>query len=177
MTTTTQALPVDEWKIERRRGHCAACNTPFGSEAAHVSSIVEAEGRFARRDVCLPCWERQAEKPFSFWMTVAAKREQRTLENIEAMLDFFKKLIAEPAAGADREKITYLTALLLMRKRRVKSLGSKVRDGRPFLTLEKSWDGETIEIAEPVVADEELAPLKEAMEALFRDAMAPGAAA
>ena len=46
-----------------------------------------------------------------------------------------------------------------------------------MLAIEKSWDGETVEIAEPVVADEELAALKEQMEALFRDSMSAGAAA
>ncbi len=165
----------EEWKIEKRRTACAACSRAFGSEERHVSSIVETEGRFARRDVCLPCWEKQQEKPFSFWITVSPRHEQRTLENIEAMTDFFRKLVASPSDEPTRGKIAYLTALLLMRKRRVKSLGSRVREGRSWLVLEKSWDGETLEIPEPAVSDEELAPLKAEMEALFREVTAPAA--
>ena len=91
------------------------------------------------------------------------------------MTEFFRKLIAAPAEDPERRKIIYLTALLLMRKRRVKSLGSRSRDGGCWLTLEKSWDGETVEIAEPAVSDEELAPLKSGMEALFAEVSAPAA--
>ena len=45
----------------------------------------------------------------------------------------------------------------------VQSAGSK--DGK--LRIEKIWDGEAVEIADPVVADTELQALKEQMEQLF----------
>jgi hypothetical protein len=158
---------TEEWKIEKRKPGCAGCSKSFGSEESHYSGIVEVEGRFARREYCLTCWEGKPEL-FSFWLTLSAKKEQRTLEDINAMQDFFKKLIAEPTEDPTREKITYLAALLLMRKKRVKLAGpSKPRDGRNRLPLEKSWDGETVEIVEPAIADAELEQLKSDMEMLF----------
>jgi hypothetical protein len=79
------------------------------------------------------------------------------------MLEFFKKLLERPSDDPSRQKITYLTALLLARKRRVRLAGSK--DGK--LRIEKTWDGEAAEIADPVIADTELEALKEQMEQLF----------
>lgn len=164
----------DEWKIEKRRPGCAGCSRAFGSEETHYSGIVEADGRFARRDYCLKCWETKTEALFSHWMTLAPKREMRTLEDINAMQDFFRKLIAAPVEDPVREKIVYLTALLLMRKKRLKAAGpSKPRDGRNRLPLEKSWDGEIVEIAEPSIADGELEALKGSMEALFQSGPDP----
>lgn len=155
-------LQAEEWRIDKRGRSCSFCARPFGSGEEHYSGIVEAGARFERRDVCAPCWAKKPEL-FSFWKTRMPRLEERRLENINAMTDFFKKLIEKPAAEPARQKITYLTALLLARKRRVKILGSA--GGR--LKLEKSWDGEPIEIADPSITDAELDDLKRQMEELF----------
>lgn len=153
---------VEEWKIDRRHRACTGCARAFGSEEDHFSAIAEAEGRFERRDYCLPCWER---KPavFSFWRTRSPRLEERRLENVAAMLEFFKRLIAAPSDDPSRQKVTYLTALLLARKRRVRLCGSS--GGR--LRIEKVWDGESIEIADPPISDSELVDLRQRMGEIF----------
>lgn len=158
---------MEEWKIERRKPGCTACARPFESEEPHISAIALVDGRFTRADQCLACWARRAAEPFSYWNTRAPKREQKRLEDIAAMQEFFKKLIADPVADDTREKITYLTALLLMRKKRVKAVGQKKRDGKTWLVLEKSWDGDAVEIADPPISDPELESLKLEMERIF----------
>ncbi len=164
--------PQEEWRIQKRGRACSACARPFQSEEEHYSGIVENAGRFERRDVCLPCWGTQPEL-FSFWKTRMPRIEQRRLEDIAAMVEFFKKLIERPSEEAARQKVTYLMALLLARKRRVKLAGSK--DGR--LRVEKTWDGETIEIADPPITDAELADLRQQMEAIFETELGHGEAA
>ena len=79
------------------------------------------------------------------------------------MQEFFKKLLEKPSEDPSRQKIQYLTALLLARKRRIRLCGSK--DGK--LRIEKTWDGEATEIADPLIADTELEALKTQMEQLF----------
>jgi hypothetical protein len=162
--TTPQQPPQqgEEWKIHKRAKSCSACQRAFRSEEEHYSGIVEVGGRFERRDACVPCWA-QTPELFSFWKTRTPKRTEKRLEDINAMQDFFKKLLEKPSDDPSRQKITYLTALLLARKRRLKLAGSK--DGK--LKIEKGWDGETIEIPDPPITDPELETLKQQMEALF----------
>jgi hypothetical protein len=161
----------EEWKIQKRGRVCSQCARKFASEEEHYSGIVEVENRFERRDLCLPCWGRKPEL-FSFWKTRMPKIEQRRLEDIQAMVEFFRKLIEKPSEEPSRQKVTYLMALLLARKRRVKLAGSK--DGK--LRVEKTWDGETIEIADPPITDAELADLRTQMEAIFEMELGNGGA-
>lgn len=157
--TTVQ---TEEWKIEKRGAGCAQCGRGFGSAEDHYSGIAEVEGRFARRDLCLPCWDKKPDL-FSFWRTRTPRREERRLENVAAMVEFFKKLLEKPSDELPRQKITYLTALLLIRKRRLKLTGS----GPGVLRVEKTWDGETAEVPDPPIADAELDDLRTQMEQIF----------
>ena len=161
-TTMTNPSQAEEWKISKRGRSCSVCQREFRSEEWLYSGIAEIEGRFERRDVCVPCWDKKPEL-FSFWKTRMPKREVKRLEDINAMQEFFKKLLEKPSEDPSRQKIAYLTALLLARKRRLRLAGSK--DGR--LRIEKTWDGEATEIAEPVIADAEIEALKLQMEQLF----------
>jgi hypothetical protein len=162
-------LHAEEWKIARRGRACSVCGRAFGSEEEHYSGIAEVESRFERRDVCLSCWDRRPDL-FSYWKTRMPRLERRRLEDVGAMQEFFKRLLEKPSDDPARAKIAYLTALLLARKRRVRLLGS--RDGR--LRLEKSWDGEAVEIPDPPISDAELEDLRRQMEALFDVELGPG---
>jgi len=162
---------MDEWKIERRKRTCTSCHREFESEEKHFSAIRLAEGKFGRLDACLPCWDRLfpagGDVPFSSWTTTAPKRGKRRLEDVAAMVEFFKRLVERRGADPVHDKVLYLTSLLLMRKRRVRAAGSKSDGARTLLVLEKAWDGETVEIVDPAIPDEELGALKAELERLF----------
>ena len=162
ITTMNNTPQAEEWKISKRGRSCSVCQREFRSEEVLYSGIAEIEGKFTRRDVCIPCWDKKPEL-FSFWKTQMPRREVKRLEDINAMQEFFKKLLEKPSEDPSRHKVTYLTALLLARKRRIRLAGSK--DGK--LRIEKSWDGEAVEIPDPVIADAEIETLKEQMEQLF----------
>lgn len=162
---------MEEWKIERRKRGCVECGREFESEEKHYSAIRLAEGRFGRIDACVRCWDKLfpagGEAPFSSWTTTAPKRGKRRLEDVKAMVEFFKKLVETRTGDSLHDKVLYLTSLLLMRKRRVRAAGSKTVDGRNLLVLEKAWDGETVEIADPAIPDAELGTLKAELERMF----------
>jgi hypothetical protein len=168
---------MDDWKIERRKRGCGGCGREFESEEKHRSAIRFADGRFGRIDACNGCWDRLfpagGEAPFSSWSTTAPKRGKRRLEDVRAMVEFFKSLVAQPGGDPLHHKVLYLTSLLLMRKRRVRAAGSKSDGGRTLLVLEKAWDGETVEIVDPAIPDEELGTLKTELERMFDGQVAP----
>ena len=162
---------MDDWKIERRKRGCGGCNREFESEEKHRSAIRFVEGKFGRVDACLACWDKlfpaAGEAPFSSWTTTAPKRGKRRLEDVNAMVEFFKRLIEARSRDPIQEKVLYLTSLLLMRKRRVRAAGAKTEEGRLHLVLEKAWDGETVAIVDPAIPDEELGTLKAELERMF----------
>ncbi|MBI2899016.1 MAG: hypothetical protein HYY17_02455 [Planctomycetes bacterium] len=164
---------MEDWKVERRKKRCTVCERVFASEEELCSCIVEAEGAFSRRDLCLACWERRTSEPFSFWRTRMPRIRERKLEDIGAMVEFFKRLVAAPSEDPLRRKITYLVALILMRKKRLKLAGVRAA----ALLVEKSWDGDVAEIPEPAIGDEELQTLRVEMEKLFDVELAAEAAA
>lgn len=168
---------MDDWKIERRKRGCVGCQREFESEEQHRSAIRLTEGKFGRLDSCLACWDKlfptAGDAPFSSWTTTAPKRGKKRLEDIRAMVEFFKRLLETRTGDPLHDKVLYLTSLLLMRKRRVKAAGSKTDGGRTLLVLEKTWDGETVEIVDPAIPDEELGALKAELERLFDGEPAP----
>ena len=78
ITTMTNQPQAEEWKISKRSRSCSVCQREFRSEEVLYSGIAETEGRFERRDVCVPCWDKKPEL-FSFWKTQMPKREVKRL--------------------------------------------------------------------------------------------------
>lgn len=156
-------LQAEEWKIEKRRPACTQCGRTFQSGEEHYSGILQQENRFERQDFCLACWKPRPEL-FSFWKTRRPRLRQQRIEDLAALTEFFKKLLPVPPDDPTRQKIAYLTALLLARKRRLRIVGSA---GPGRIRVEKSWDGEVVEIPDPPISDEEIESLRRQMEEIF----------
>ncbi len=154
---------MEEWKVGRRKPVCSKCEREFTSGEIHYSGIFEEENRFERADFCLACWETGEHKPFSHWKTVTPEKVHRRMEDIEAMFEFFNSLCRDPDPGPLRQKVAYLTSLLLMRKRRLKLVGRE----KGLLVLERVRDGVQVRIVEPWIEDSELEGLRAGMERLF----------
>lgn len=163
-SSTANVLPGSDWKIAKRRPHCSRCSREFASGESHYSGIVAAPTGFERRDSCLPCWTaKSGEDFFSYWETRSPERTEQRIQNIQAMADFFSRLVQEGLGDPLRAKIAYLVSLLLQRRRKIRLLGSQ----NGFLNLEKVWNGETVQIPDPAIGEEELDTLKGEMERLF----------
>ena len=81
ITTMTNSPQAEEWKISKRGRSCSVCQREFKSEEVLYSGIAEIEGRFERRDVCVPCWDK---KPELFFTPVSylPKRKTAILQRI-----------------------------------------------------------------------------------------------
>ena len=154
---------MEEWKVGRRKSECSKCGQEFASGEIHYSGIFEDEDRFLRSDFCLSCWGAAEVRSFSHWKTITPKKVERRLEDIGAMAEFFNSLSRDENPTPLRQKVTYLTALLLMRKRRLKLAGRE----KGYLLLERARDGISVRIAEPWIEESELEGLRKDMERLF----------
>jgi len=124
---------------------------------------------------------------FSFWKTrMAPARVAKTPRQV--LIEFFDNLVQpefqppegdsasltpEPAErGAavipeSRDKITYLFALILLRKRIFKIKENITREEQSYLAFERIPDGKVYEVKELTISDEELVSLRDEFSKLF----------
>lgn len=158
---------TDEFKLERVKQVCAGCAREFQPNDALFSCIFRTEEQFQRRDYCRDCFVRRAEEPFSYWETRFPKREKPKLDDIEKVQRFFTNLLQKNPEGPNIPKIRFFTALVLMRKKRLKLLGTRMEQGQTVMRLEKTWDGESVDVADPGITETELGEVRAEMERLF----------
>src|SRR5437870_3682259 len=146
--------------LERGEETCAGCSGRLAGQAA-AFAVLSPEGLgFKRRDYCGPCFEKLPARPFSFWKRSAqaiaqqreggdARREARK-KDLDALMELFQRLSDGAAQkGSQEEKLRYLLALALCRKRRLQLVDLAREGGADCLVLRTSGDAEVITVPAP----------------------------
>lgn len=158
----------EEYKIEKLKRVCNLCQKEFKSGDKLISAVVENEQQqLARLDFCRDCWPKRPATVFSYWELSFPFRDKPKLEDMEKVQKFFDRILAKTDAGAQYDGVKFFTALVLLRKKRVKLHGTKTTDTGAVLRVEKTWDGETVDLVDPGITEEKLAEIRAQMEQLF----------
>jgi len=145
---------------------------------------------FIRKDYCIPCWEKKPSdaagkttgKPdkdassnvFSFWKTrITVKEVVKTPR--EVLVEFFDNLIEPsfqpkpdaPIPAEIRQKVIYLFALVLLRKKVLRIKENVSREGQPFIIFERTPDGKVYEVLDLTISENELVSLRNEFSKLF----------
>jgi hypothetical protein len=153
---------IDQYKIERLQKACNGCQKEFHSGDRLVSAVTENDKQELERvNLCRDCWPKRSQEVFSYWDVVYPRREKPKIQDMDKVQKFFDRILKKPEPQYDG--VRFFTALVLMRKKRVRLLGT----GGAVLKFEKSWDGEIVEIPDPGVTEEKLAEIRAQMEQLF----------
>ena len=156
---------VEEYKIDRLKRICCVCQKEFQSGNKLISAVLENEQQqLVRQDYCPECWPKHPEV-FSYWELKFPFREKPKLEDMEKVQKFFDKMLQKTEAQYDGVK--FFTALVLLRKKRVRLHGTKTTDQGAMLRVEKIWDGESVDLVDPGINEEKLAEIRAQMEQLF----------
>ena len=167
---------------------CQRCDARLadGKEAAFATlRVAEDEGAVRREDLCRACFEAMEPRPATYWRRAArppavsgGPRDGKRART-ERLLDLFRELDEPASAGEDptstaRRKLRYLTALALVRRRRLTLLESEHRDGTDTLIVRRSGAPERILVECPRLDPQELEPLLASLgRALEGDATPP----
>jgi hypothetical protein len=159
---------VSEFKITRRAPVCAVSGTPFQPGDVIVSVIHEEPQGFVRRDVREECLASIRGEPFCVFRTKQppppppAKRI-----DYELAQEFLDRMLRE--ADPARERVLYVLALLLARKRRLKILETKrLPEGDLLLvSIPRAEEDEIVHLRAPHLTPEEEAQLQGEMARLF----------
>lgn len=163
------------YSVARCTGKCAASGRAFAAGEAVIAALVERDGGGLERvDYAPEAWAqgaRPAGVVFGFWKTSYSPEEKRqnTLLGDDELLDLFDDLAG--AAEAKQAAFRYFLALLLIRRRQLRVVGSRAGS---MLVLRKGESGEPVEVADPGLSDSVVA---EAIEQLGQIVASPDAPA
>ena len=148
---------MNEWNIQSRAHACQACEKHFSDKQPYHTILVDLKHEVQRRDLCDPCWKKEAEAEVSSdrkgfisqWQGVyeappAAPPEAIQKENAETLL---RKLVEQndPRHAA----ASYILAVMLERKRILKIKEQFKRDGQRIFVYEQPKTGDIFTIPDP----------------------------
>jgi hypothetical protein len=154
-------------KIEKIRRICNRCQKEFVYGDEVVSAVLSVEEELARQDFCLDCWKKPPDEVFSYWRAIFPEKAKPNIEDMDKVQVFLDKLLEKTDTTPQIDGVKFFAALVLARKKRVKLLGTRVKDGQEWLLIEKNWDGEKVEIADPGINEEQIEEIRRSMESLF----------
>lgn len=127
-----------------RSFRCNLHGEPFEKGSRFISTLTFQGGKWIRRDYCLACWEKKADKESLFWERKIEKKEKVEL------FELFQKLQDEPEK---KLKAIFLFALLLERRREFVRRESSKKDHFLFEHL-KTGEHFLVERREPFSVEE-----------------------
>lgn len=111
------------YKLSKSGKECSQCGAAFAPETEFLSAIFEAESEWRRQDYCVGCWGGGREEAFSYWRTrVRPEGEKKPAFDQDRVLALFDKV--SEGDSPTRDRLRYLLALMLVRKRVFKFVGS-----------------------------------------------------
>ncbi len=158
-----------EWDRILRRGEdaCARCGRRFGPETDVVTVLRLDDGGFRREDHCAPCAPGPEAAPFSFWR----RRTGRTAGGPPRRLDlaylteFFKRLDGRDDPTSRR--VTYIVALLLLRRRILEETGRGRGEAGEVLRLRLKKEERDFTVTVPELDPAGMAAIEQDLGRLF----------
>ena len=151
---------IGEYKINRTTRRCSVGNRVLEPGEFYYSVVTGEDEEFKRVDIAADAWEGPPENCIGHWKNRVPLPEEkkRELAPPEVLVEILRSM-TEPAQG----KMQYLLALMLLRKRHLKSVesstlihsedaetadepGEGMLDGPEIMNLESSLDGSTLAI-------------------------------
>ena len=105
----------DEYKVSRCSRRCHVEDRPLKEGEAYVSVLIDGADAYERRDYAATAWSGPPERTIGWWrnrMPTAGERK-----SVPAPKEVLIDLLAQMSQSPQRDKVGYLLALLLLRRR------------------------------------------------------------
>jgi hypothetical protein len=141
----------------RSTGRCAATGEAFATGQPIMALLLETPRGIERVDYSVVSWE-QGSRPeagvIGLWRGVhqAEPAPRDALVSDEELLDIFESTNGAAASESDAKQLRfrYVLTLLLLRKRLLRGVGTRIEHGQPVMLVErKGQPGQTITVIDP----------------------------
>lgn len=139
---------------------CAGTGEPLVPGSLCYSTLVERNGVLERLDYSEEGWQGMPDDGLGYWRATVPEAERKDAGSTdpEVLMGFFEETVEDP--NPQQAKISYVLALYLLQRRRLKLDGSVVRDGVDFLQLSGARGEGPFEVRDQQLPKEEIAELQ-----------------
>lgn len=152
---------MEEFRLRRKSDWCAACQRTFEVGEPIYSCVVLEEDAPARVDRCSGCWEARdlSEEAYASWRTRHRAGDERPRPiDFRALSELFLRMAERKKP--EYRKLTYLLALLLLRKRVLRLVTFVTERSSDWLVVERRPTGERLRVEAPELGQSEIAELR-----------------
>lgn len=149
-----------DWKISKGGETCTKCDKPLEHGDTYYSTISVEAQLISRFDFCEECFGSEADHQSEvFWRTRKILTDPvKKSVNFEVLRELFMSIL-EVKEKAFKE-VSYLLALVLIRKRYLKLKDFISEDGTDYMTVRQKKDMPIIKVEVPLLGEEEIAALR-----------------
>jgi len=165
---------TDAWKIPNAARQCAACARPL--RAGDVLTTVfrwQPEGP-ERRDLCADCGKAGDNLADAFFWrhTMPASDQRRPVVDYTLLRELFSRMLQR--GDEIYRRLSYLVALVLVRKRYLRLHGFEVRDGREVMVVSRSVGEPSFDVPAPFLSAEDMVAVRDHLSRLLQADVAEG---
>jgi hypothetical protein len=154
------------WKITKPQDNCYYCTCQFSEGQQLLSGLIYNQAEITRRDCCVRCGEKFKSDFFAYWLTEKRAKPQKL--NVQGLIEFFKSaLVNQNQNDPKLQRMLFLSAMLLMQKKKIKYVSSRVENGQRILVVEQHWDGQIVHVIEHEIKEDELKQFEEELKQFF----------
>lgn len=160
------AAPED-WKLPTAAQTCARCSAVLQPGERVTTSIRLPPTGPERTDVCAACGKLVDDLSETFFWrhTIAASGPSRPVVDYALLRELFARLLVTP--GAHYERLAYLVALVLVRKRHLRLIGFSGRAGAEVMLVTRGAGQPQHEVPAPFLTPEDMLPLRDELTRLL----------
>jgi hypothetical protein len=160
-----------EWErlVRRPEDACATCHVRFGPGAEVVTLLDLSPEGFRREDRCPACFGAAPGEPFSFWrhrVPKTVKPGPRRLD-LGYLTEFFKRLAGRERTDANAQRVFYIVALLLLRRRILEEIRRSTESGAEVLHLRLKREEKDFAVTDPGLDEAAMASIEADLAKIF----------
>jgi hypothetical protein len=162
---------MTEYAIQPLSLRCAQTGRELKPGETCYSVLRESPDGFVRTDYCAEVWTGPPAGAVGFWRSVVSQgaKERRAIVDDSVLMDCFVRLAESPEAT--KRNFRFILALLLLRRKALKLVGSAQDGGLDVLVLRDSGSGEQHRVINPDLSDEQLAAMQTEVERVLQSSV------